>query len=98
MGHILLATMPNTEAWREVAGLLDSNATDEDVIRASAVAAEGTLNGAAQDPALAAAVHLLAMVPRAAQDDRFEEKLAAWPADVRDHALGLAVAAFEDRP
>ena len=77
MGHILLATMPNTEAWREVAGLLDSNATDEDVIRASAVAAEGTLNGAAQDPALAAAVHLLAMVPRAAQDDRFEEKLAA---------------------
>ncbi|MEZ5064018.1 MAG: DUF2239 family protein [bacterium] len=29
---------------------------------------------------------------------RFEEKLAAWPADVRDHALGLATSAFEERP
>jgi uncharacterized protein len=27
---------------------------------------------------------------------RFEESMAAWPADVRDHALRLARAAFED--
>jgi len=27
---------------------------------------------------------------------RFEKSIVAWPADVRDHALRLATAAFDD--
>ena len=79
MGHVHLATLPTKRPWREVVALLDGNAADEDVIRASAIAAEVALSGAARDPVLVAAVHLLTMVPQAARSGSFAEHLAHPP-------------------
>ena len=64
------ATLPSTKPWLLVVHLLEGRAADEDVIRASAIAAERALSGAAPDPTLVSAVHLLAMVPQAARTGR----------------------------
>ena len=40
MGHIHLATLPGTRRWREVVGLLDDRAGADEVVAASAFAAE----------------------------------------------------------
>lgn len=75
MGHIHLATLPSTKRWREVVDLLDDRAGFEEVVAASAIAAEKDLAEAARSPTLAAAVRLLAMVPQAARSDAFGNSL-----------------------
>ena len=75
MGHIHLVTLPGTKRWREVVELLDDRAGFDEVVAASAVAAEKDLADAAKDPALAAAVRLLALIPQAARGEAFGEGL-----------------------
>jgi hypothetical protein len=75
MGHIHLATLPSTRRWREVVALLDKPAAAGDVVAASAAAAAKDLASAAGQPALAAAVRLLALIPQAARADDFAAEL-----------------------
>ena len=98
MGHIHLATLPATPRWKEVAELLSSGAPAEDVIAASAYAAEAELAVATSSPVLAEAVRLLSMLPQAARAPAFGEALRGLGLTVPDEPLladltfGLATA------
>jgi len=82
MGHIHLATLPSSRQWRQVVALLDARAAAGDIVSASANAAAEDLASAAQQPALAAAVRLLALVPQAARADDFAAELRKIGLDV----------------
>ncbi|UPH70255.1 hypothetical protein LGT41_0010635 [Abyssibius alkaniclasticus] len=71
MGHIHLGVLPQSRKWREVVDLLDAGAIAEDVIAASARAAEREMLDAARSPVVVEAVRLLLMVPHAARQDDF---------------------------
>src|SRR5687768_23517 len=75
MGHIHLATLPSTKRWHEVVDLLNERANAGTVVAASAAAAEKSLQLAASDPTLAAALRLLALIPQAARSRDFGEAL-----------------------
>ncbi len=75
MGHIHLGVLPGSKKWREVVNLLADGAVDEDVLAASACAAEKDLASAANDPTFVEAVRLLAMVPVAARSEDFGNAL-----------------------
>ena len=75
MGHIHLGVLPKTRAWSDVVDLLTGGASDRAVIAASAVAAEGTLKRAVDDPIFIETVRLLAMIPQAAGDPEFGRAL-----------------------
>lgn len=87
MGHIHLATLPNTQRWREVVGLLNSGAAAGDVVGASAFAAERDLELASREPTLAAAVRLLALIPESARGGDFAAALRRLGMDVPDAPL-----------
>ena len=98
MGHIHLATLPATPRWKEVGELLSSGAPAEEVIAASAHAAEAELAVATRSPVLAEAVRLLSMLPQAARAPAFGEALRGLGLKVPDEPLhadltfGLATA------
>lgn len=87
MGHIHQATPPGGKRWGEVVQLLDERAGAAEVIAASAVAAEKDLTAAAEAPILAAAIHLLAMIPQAARQDDFGGQLRRLGIDVPDEPM-----------
>ncbi len=86
MGHNTLSRIPGSKNWRDVVGLLEGQAATQDVISASAKAAERDMLRAADDPVFVEAVRLLLIIPMAARSEDFGGAL-------RD--LDLAVA---DRP
>ena len=98
MGHIHLATLPGTKPWGEVVRLLDERAGAEEIVSASAMAAEKELATAARSLSLIDAVQLLALVPQAARGDDFAKQLRGLGMDVPDApmlgdlTLGLAAA------
>lgn len=86
MGHNTLAVIPRSKYWKDVVLLLRDGADAEDVVRASARAAEKDILDAASDPVFVEAVRILLNIPLAARDENFGKAL-------RD--IGLAVG---DRP
>lgn len=98
MGHIHLATVPATLRWKRVGELLSSGAPAEDVIAASAYAAEAELAIATGSSVLAEAVRLLSMLPQAARAAAFGQALRELDLAVPDEPLfadvtfGLATA------
>lgn len=75
MGHIHLGVLPNSRKWREVVDLLDGRASDQQIVSASAQAAETEFRGATSDPGFIEAVRLLAMIPQAARSADFVSAL-----------------------
>ena len=98
MGHTLLSVLPKTKAWNEVVELLEAGGASEDVVSASAVAAERQLSRAADDPLFVEAVRLLAAIPMAARSNDFGRALrdSGIPAGDRPGLLDL-IAAVGDR-
>lgn len=84
MGHIHLLRLPGTKRWREVAELLAGEAAPEEILAASAVAAETQLAGLADEPGYVEALRLLALIPQAARDAHFGARLREIGLAVRD--------------
>ena len=76
MGHVRLGTLPTTKKWRGVVDRIAGGGSVEEVARASAVAAENDLQGAASDPVFLCVARLLVELPLAARGPGFEEALA----------------------
>lgn len=83
MGHIHLATLPRTRKWRAVVDLIGGGALPDDVVSASAIAAERDLFRAAEDPLVIEAVRLLLLVPHAARSQDFGAALRQLDLDIR---------------
>jgi hypothetical protein len=77
MGHIRLGTLPQSKKWREVIGLLDSDASMEDVADAAARASELELKRASDDPSFQFVTSLLVRLPLMARAPGFEDALAS---------------------
>lgn len=75
MGHIHLGVLPGSKGWKEVVALLEEGAPDEDILQASAVAAERELASAADDRIFVECVRLLSMIPVAARAKNFGRAL-----------------------
>src|SRR5262245_18184446 len=75
MGHIRLGTLPKTQKWQEVVGLIAEGADVEYVAAASANAAEHAIERASNDPGLAHAFWLLTQIPQAARQANFAYRL-----------------------
>ncbi len=98
MGHIHLGVLPNTLKWREVVRLIEEDGNSDDVIAATAVAAEGDLRRAADDAVFVESVRLLLTLPQAAASSDFAAGLAAAGVDTTsDPGLLDLVAALGSR-
>ena len=75
MGHIRLGTLPKTQKWQRVVGLIAGGADVERIAAASADAAEHGLERASQDQGLAHAFWLLTQIPQAARQSDFADQL-----------------------
>src|SRR5438094_1132768 len=75
MGHKRLGTLPRTQKWEHVVGLIAGGADVEQIAAASADAAEHGLERASQDEGLAHAFWLLTQIPQAARQPNFAERL-----------------------
>jgi hypothetical protein len=75
MGHIRLGTLPKTQKWEQVVGLIAGGADVERIAAASADAAEYRLERASQDQGLAHAFWLLTQIPKAARQSDFADQL-----------------------
>lgn len=97
MGHNRLSVLPASVRWKRVIGLVAAGAALEDVLAATASAAERGLLGAAGDPVYVEAVRLLLTIPLAARADDFGLALreADIPARDRPETIDLVMAVSE---
>lgn len=82
MGHVHLGVLPRTRKWKDVVEALDSGAADDEIVAASARAAEKDLLSATDSPVFIEAVRLLLSIPHAARTDDFGDALRALGLDV----------------
>lgn len=82
LGHNLIPTLPTSVRWRAVVELLAGGAAADEVVAATAEAAERQLRVAQADPVYVEAVRLLFLIPVAAQNAAFGDAL---------RQLGLAI-------
>jgi hypothetical protein len=75
MGHKHLGTLPKTQKWENVVGLIAAGADAGRIAAASADAAEHSLERAARDEGLAHAFWLLTQIPQAARQANFRDQL-----------------------
>jgi hypothetical protein len=75
MGHIRLGTLPRTQKWDQVVGLIAAGAELPQIAAASADAAENSLEAASRDEGFAHAFWLLTQIPRAARQPNFANRL-----------------------
>ncbi|MCB2136633.1 MAG: hypothetical protein KDE08_11940 [Rhodobacteraceae bacterium] len=75
MGHIHLGVLPKTTAWRDVISKITEGTPDQQIVGASARAAEKDLLAAADDPVFVEAVRLLLTIPFAARSADFAAAL-----------------------
>jgi hypothetical protein len=75
MGHLRLHTLPKTQKWEHVVGLIAGGADVGRIAAASADAAEHGLERASQDQGLAHAFWLLTQIPQAARQSDFADQL-----------------------
>lgn len=87
MGHFHLATLPGTRKWNAVVDLLASGAPEQEVVAASAVAAEKDFAAAASNAIFVEAVRLLSMLPEAARSPDFGRALRDLGLDAPDRPL-----------
>ncbi len=76
MGHIRLGTLPQSKKWREVVGLLDSDAEIEVIAEAAAKASDRDLSRASCDPNFQFVSSLLVRLPLLARAPGFEDAMA----------------------
>ena len=76
MGHIRLGTLQRSKKWRDVIGLLDSNADIERIAEAAAHASELDLKRASDDPFFQFVTQLLVRLPLLARAPGFEAEMA----------------------
>lgn len=76
MGHIRLGTLQRSKKWRDVIGLLDSNADIETIAEAAARASELDLKRASDDPFFQSVTQLLVQLPLLARAPDFEAEMA----------------------
>ncbi len=76
MGHIRLGTLPQSKKWRDVVGLLDSEASVAAIAEAAAKASELDLSRASKDPRFQFISSLLVRLPLLARAPGFEDALA----------------------
>jgi hypothetical protein len=93
MGHIRLGSLPKTQKWQQVVGLIASGANVDQIAAASADAAEHVLERASQDAGLAHAFWLLTQIPQAARQSDFAERLAELGLNVSGRPTLLEVVA-----
>ena len=97
MGHQRLGTLPKTRKWDRVVDLVGGGADVGDVATAVAIAAEKSIHGAADDPAVKAAFFLLTQIPLAARKADFVPELRMLGLKVSDRpSLVEIVAAMAD--
>lgn len=75
MGHIHLVRLPKTPPWNAVVDLLGSHAPTDEIVAATARAAEHSLAQAASDPGLRHSFWLLTQLPIAARSPDFAARL-----------------------
>ncbi len=76
MGHIRLGTLPQSKKWRDVVGLLETNAPLHAVAEAAARASEHDLKRATDDPGFQFVTNLLVRLPFLARAPGFEDAVA----------------------
>lgn len=76
MGHIRLGTLQQSKKWRDVIGLLDSDADIETIAEAAARASELDLKRASDDPFFQSVTQLLVQLPLLARAPGFEVEMA----------------------
>ena len=76
MGHIRLGTLPQSKKWRDVVGLLETDASFDAVAEAAARASEHDLKRATSDPGFQFVTSLLVRLPFLARAPGFEDVLA----------------------
>lgn len=76
MGHIRLGTLPQSKKWRDVIGLLETDASLEEVAEAAARASELDLGRASNDPSFQFVASLMVRLPLLARAPGFEAALA----------------------
>ena len=76
MGHIRLGILSQSKKWRDVIGLLDSDASLEDLAEAAARASELDLGRASGDPAFQFVSSLLVQLPLLARAPGFDDALS----------------------
>ena len=89
MGHVRLGTLPRSKRWRDVVGLLKSDASLQDVAEAAARASEADLSHASDDPLFQYVTSLLVQLPLAARAPGFEDGLERLGID-RDRGASVS--------
>lgn len=77
MGHIRMGSLPDTQRWRKLVGLIAEGGSVEQIATSTMEAADRGLRLAYDDPGLGQVVWLLAKVALAAREERFGEALSA---------------------
>src|SRR5271157_6003154 len=93
MGHIRLGTLPKTQKWNQVVGMIAGGADVEGIAAASAEAAENGLERASRDEGLAHVFWLLTQIPQAARAGDFSERLAELGLQVSNEPTLLEIVA-----
>lgn len=75
MGHIRLGTLPRSKKWRDVVGLIDSEAPIDAIAEAAAKASETDLSRVSDDPRFQFVSDLLVRLPLLARAPGFEDTL-----------------------
>src|SRR3984893_11200656 len=88
MGHHRLGTLPKTQKWERVVGLIAGGADVERIAAASADAAEHGLERASQDQGLAHAFWLLTQIPQAARQSDFADEAASVLSQTFESSVG----------
>jgi hypothetical protein len=91
MGHIRLGTLQRSKKWRDVIGLLDSDADIESIAEAAARASEVDLKRASDDPFFQYVTQLLVRLPLLARAPGFEAEMMGLglPTSSLDSVTGL---------
>ena len=94
MGHIRLGVLPTSRKWRDVVALLREQAEVDEIATAAALAADGALKAASDDPVLDEATWLMATLPFVARGDDFKERLEdlGLPQDALSDPFSLSAA------
>jgi hypothetical protein len=84
MGHQHLGTLSRTRLWTDVVAMIGGGANLQDVVSATAIAAEQQMIDAADDPAVKHAVWLLTQIPLAAREKDFAAALRRLDIRIKD--------------
>jgi hypothetical protein len=96
MGYLRLTTLPKSQKWEHVVGLIAGGADVEQIASASADAAEHGLERASQDQGLAHAFWLLTQIPQAARQSDFADQLKRLGLEVSSKPTFFVRSIYQD--